>query len=70
MLDDRGVYGVVGLDRPTTMLEVLETARDVSAADTSFVWGSEQMIHGLGEEAARWFPMWGPHMPSHHTYDA
>jgi nucleoside-diphosphate-sugar epimerase len=67
---DGGVYGVVGPAEPIVMHEVLETARDVAAADTTFTWLSEGFLDAVGEQAQEWFPMWEPQFPGVHTYDA
>jgi 2'-hydroxyisoflavone reductase len=67
---DGGVYGVVGPAEPIVMHEVLETAREVAAADTTFTWLSEGFLDAVGEQAQQWFPMWEPQFPGVHTYDA
>jgi 2'-hydroxyisoflavone reductase len=65
-----GVYGTVGPSEPITMRDLLETTREVSGADTSFVWVAEGFLHARGDEAYEWFPMWEPQYPGAHTYDA
>jgi 2'-hydroxyisoflavone reductase len=67
---DTDVYGVVGPAQPSTMKDVLETARDVAEAETSLVWVSEDFLHELGEDVSRWLPMWEPQRRRAHTYDA
>ena len=64
---ERETYGAVGEQR--TMLATLETIRDVTAAETSFVWAPHDLLECLGEDVSRWFPMWDTH-PGAHTYDA
>jgi 2'-hydroxyisoflavone reductase len=49
---------------------VLEAARAAGDADTSFVWADPEFVLGLGEQREAWFPMWHPHLPGFHTYDA
>ena len=65
-----GVYGVVGPSAPCTINDVLVAARDAARAETSFVWGEEELLREYGEQVSGWFPMWAPHLPSDHTYDA
>jgi len=67
---DCGVFGVVGPGEPIDMRDVLETARDVAAADTTFTWVSEKFLGAAGDQAQQWFPMWEPQVPGAHTYDA
>jgi 2'-hydroxyisoflavone reductase len=67
---DNGAYGVVGPGEPIVMRDVLETARDVAAADTTFTWVSERFLDAMGDQAQEWFPMWEPQFPGAHTYDA
>jgi 2'-hydroxyisoflavone reductase len=67
---DSGAFGVVGPGEPIVMRDVLETARDVAAADTTFTWVSEEFLHAAGDQAEEWFPMWEPQLPGVHTYDA
>jgi 2'-hydroxyisoflavone reductase len=67
---DSGVFGVAGPSEPIVMRDVLETARDVAAADTTFTWVSEGFLRAVGDEAQEWFPMWEPQFPGAHTYDA
>ena len=57
---DDGVFGVVGPGEPIVMRDVLETARDVAAADTTFTWVSEGFLGAMGDQAQEWFPMWEP----------
>ena len=66
---DSGVFGVVGPGEPIVMRDVLETARDVAAADTTFTWVSESFLDAMGDQAQEWFPMWEPQFPGVHTYD-
>jgi len=67
---DGGVFGVVGPGEPIVMREVLEVARDVAAADTTFTWLSEGFLDAAGDQAQQWFPLWEPQFPGVHTYDA
>jgi 2'-hydroxyisoflavone reductase len=67
---DGGVFGVVGPGEPIVMRDVLDTARDVAAADTTFTWVSEEFLDAAGDQAQEWFPMWEPQFPGVHTYDA
>jgi 2'-hydroxyisoflavone reductase len=67
---DSGVYGVVGPEERIVMRDVLETARDVAGADTTFTWMSEGFLEARGDQAQEWFPMWEPQFPGVHTYDA
>ena len=41
-----------------------------AGADTSFVWADPDFVLGLGEIHETWFPMWHPHLPGFHAYDA
>jgi 2'-hydroxyisoflavone reductase len=66
---DSGVFGVVGPGERIVMRDVLETARDVAGADTTFTWMSEGFLDAVGEQAQQWFPMWEPQFPGVHTYD-
>lgn len=68
--DDSGTYGVVGPAEPATTADVVGAARTAVAADTSFVWADEEWVRGLGAEHETWFPMWHPHLPGFHAYDA
>jgi 2'-hydroxyisoflavone reductase len=67
---DTDTYGVVGPAEPATTSSVLESARSAGAADTTFVWADLDFVLGLGERRETWFPMWHPHLPGFHTYDA
>lgn len=67
---DSGVFGVVGPGERIVMRDVLETARDVAGADTTFTWLSEGFLDAVGDQAQEWFPMWEPQLPGVHTYDA
>jgi 2'-hydroxyisoflavone reductase len=67
---DTDTYGVVGPAEPATTGSVLESARSAGAADTTFVWADQEFVLGLGERRETWFPMWHPHLPGFHTYDA
>jgi len=67
---DGGVFGVVGPGEPIVMRDVLETARDVAAAGTTFTWVSQGFLDAMGDQAQEWFPMWEPQFPGVHTYDA
>lgn len=52
------------------MAGVLESARSAADADTTFVWADEEFVRGLGDQREMWFPMWHPHVPGFHAYDA
>lgn len=67
---DTDTYGVVGPAEPATTSSVLESARSAGGADTAFVWADQDFVLGLGERRETWFPMWHPHLPGFHTYDA
>jgi len=67
---DSGVFGVAGPGERIVMRDVLETARDVADADTTFTWVSEGFLDAAGDQAQEWFPMWEPRFPGVHTYDA
>lgn len=67
---DVETYGVVGPGERATMGDVLGAARTSSGADTEFVWVDAEFVLGLGDERESWFPMWHPHLPGFHTYDA
>ena len=67
---DTDLYGVVGPAERATTADVLEAARGAGGADTSFVWADPDFVTGLGEEHEAWFPMWHPHLPGFHAYDA
>lgn len=66
---DTGVYGVTGDGAP--LGELLETAREVAGADTALEWAPPELVREqCGDEVGRWFPMWSPHQPGRHGYDA
>jgi 2'-hydroxyisoflavone reductase len=67
---DVATYGVVGPEETATMRDVLEAARSVGSADTRLTWVDPDFLMGLAEERERWFPMWHPHLPGFHAYDA
>ena len=67
---DSDTYGVVGPAEPATMAGVLESARSAGDADTTFVWADQDFVLGLGDRYETWFPMWHPHLPGFHAYDA
>jgi 2'-hydroxyisoflavone reductase len=67
---DGAVFGVVGPGEPIVMRDVLDTARGVAAADTTFTWVSGKFLDAVGDQAQEWFPMWEPHFPGVHIYDA
>jgi 2'-hydroxyisoflavone reductase len=67
---DTETYGVVGPREPATIADVLEAARSAASADTELVWVDQDFIHDLGDERETWFPMWHPHLPGFHAYDA
>ena len=46
------------------------TRRAAGDADTTFTWADEEWIRSLGDEHERWFPIWHPHLPGFHAYDA
>jgi 2'-hydroxyisoflavone reductase len=62
-------YGVVGPGERVTMRDLLETARDVARADTTFAWTSHDFLDARGD-VDRLFPMWHPDEPGAHTFDA
>jgi 2'-hydroxyisoflavone reductase len=67
---DTTTYGVVGPGEPATMRDVLESARSVGAADTTLTWADPDFVLRLGDDHESWFPMWHPHLPGFHSYDA
>jgi len=67
---DTSTYGVVGPGEPATMEDVLRSARAAATAETTFTWADPEFILELGDERESWFPMWHPHLPGFHTYDA
>jgi 2'-hydroxyisoflavone reductase len=66
---ESAVYGVAGPSDENSMQDTLTTAREVSGAETEFVWLPEEFLRDFCEDASRWFPMWQPGSPFH-TYDA
>jgi 2'-hydroxyisoflavone reductase len=69
-VSDTDTYGVVGPGEPATMADVLASARSAGDADTTFVWADQEWVLGLGDGYETWFPMWHPHLPGFHAYDA
>jgi 2'-hydroxyisoflavone reductase len=67
---DTSTYGVVGPAEPATFADVVETARTVAGADTEVTWADPDFVRGLGPDQETWFPMWHPHQPGFHAYDA
>ena len=67
---DTDIYGVVGPAEPATTGSVLSSARSAGNADTTFVWADQDFVLGLGDQHETWFPMWHPHLPGFHAYDA
>jgi len=67
---DTDTYGVVGPADPATTAEVLESARSFAGADTTLIWADQEWVLGLGDQHERWFPIWHPHLPGFHAYDA
>lgn len=67
---DSTTYGVVGPAEPATTADVVDGARNAAGADTSFVWVDPAFVRALGEIHETWFPMWHPHQPGFHAYDA
>ncbi len=67
---DTDTYGVVGPSEPATMADVLGSARSAAHADTTFVWAEQEWVLALGDRHETWFPMWHPHLPGFHAYDA
>jgi 2'-hydroxyisoflavone reductase len=63
-------YGVVGPGEPATTRDVLEVSRAAGDADTTFTWVDPDVVLALGDEHETWFPMWHPHLPGFHAYDA
>jgi 2'-hydroxyisoflavone reductase len=66
---DTDTYGVVGPGRPATTADVLEAARAAARADTSFTWLDPGILESL-DQRETWLPMWHPHLPGFHAYDA
>jgi 2'-hydroxyisoflavone reductase len=66
---DTSTYGVVGPSEPATFGDLVEAARAASGADTEIVWADPDSVLAL-EERETWFPMWHPHEPGFHAYDA
>jgi 2'-hydroxyisoflavone reductase len=67
---DVDTYGVVGPAEPASFGDVVRTARDAAGADTTVEWADESWVLDLGDDRERWFPMWHPHLPGFHAYDA
>jgi 2'-hydroxyisoflavone reductase len=67
---DTSTYGVVGPAEPATTADVVEAARSAAGADTTFVWADQGWVLGLGDAHEMWFPIWHPHLPGFHAYDA
>jgi len=67
---DADTYGVVGPAEPATMADVLGSARSAGHGDTTFAWADQGWVLGLGDRYETWFPMWHPHLPGFHAYDA
>lgn len=67
---DVDTYGVVGPGEPATTADVFDAARAATDADTELVWADPAFVRGLGDDHESWFPMWHPHLPGFHTYDA
>jgi 2'-hydroxyisoflavone reductase len=67
---DSTTYGVVGPAELATTSDVVEGARSAAGADTSFVWVDPAFVQALGDIHETWFPMWHPHQPGFHAYDA
>ena len=66
---DVETYGVVGPSEPATFGDVVEAARAAGGAETEIVWADPDVVLAL-EERETWFPMWHPHVPGFHAYDA
>ena len=67
---DTDTYGVVGPGTPITTKDLLETASDVAAAETTLTWVDEAFLHSLGDEVEAELPMWHPQYPGAHSYDS
>ncbi len=67
---DADTYGVVGPVEVATTADVLGTARSAGGVDTTLVWADPEFVRGLGEQRETWFPLWHPHLPGFHAYDA
>jgi 2'-hydroxyisoflavone reductase len=67
---DADTYGVVGPAEPATIADVLGSARSAGHGDTTFAWADQGWVLGLGDRYETWFPMWHPHLPGFHAYDA
>ena len=66
---DTSTYGVVGPMEPATFGDVVEAARGAGNEDTEVVWADPDFVRQL-DERETWFPMWHPHVPGFHAYDA
>jgi 2'-hydroxyisoflavone reductase len=67
---DTATYGVVGPGEPATTADLLGSARSAGDADTTFTWVDPEFLLALGDERESWLPMWHPHLPGFHAYDA
>lgn len=66
---DTSTYGVVGPSEAATFGDVVEAAREAAGVDTEVVWTDPDFVLEL-DERETWFPLWHPHEPGLHTYDA
>ena len=65
-----GVYDVVHPMHTVTWEGVVEAARAVSGADTTFTWmGPEVLEAALGKDAEEVFPLWAPKDQGFHQLD-
>ncbi|MDP5275392.1 NAD-dependent epimerase/dehydratase family protein [Chengkuizengella axinellae] len=63
---ETGTFNATGINRNLTMLELLETCREVTNSDAEFVWGSESFL--LEHNVKPWsdMPLW---IPSEHPLE-
>ncbi|MEQ1568148.1 MAG: NAD-dependent epimerase/dehydratase family protein [Myxococcota bacterium] len=65
-----GTFNAVHPPRRVTIAEVLEAARAVAGADTTFVWPEPTwLLDALGDGRDAAFPMWAPDDPGFHEVD-
>lgn len=55
-----GTYHATGPNRPLTMGELLEAAKDVSGSDATFAWASDEFLTRQGVGAWMEAPLWAP----------
>jgi 2'-hydroxyisoflavone reductase len=64
-----GAYNATGPDRPLTMLEVVETCKEVSDSDANFVWVSDAFLQENKVGAYVEMPLWVPVEPDSAGFD-